>query len=131
MDALPGDWTLEFQSGVPAYKQIVHHVQAAVSRGELREGDRLPTIRALHLALDVNPNTVAKAYRELEAAGVIETTQGRGCFVAPPVSAPKLSPKDKRTKLSELAARFIAEANRQGISFDELLHHLNTRTSHV
>jgi GntR family transcriptional regulator len=127
----PDDWTIEFQSGIPAYKQIMHHVQAAVSQGQLSEGDQLPTIRALHLKLDVNPNTVAKAYRELEASGLIETTQGRGCFVAPAVPTPKLSLKEKRTKLSELVARFVAEANSQGIPFDELLHHLNTRKSHA
>lgn len=127
----PDDWTIEFHSGIPAYKQIVHHIQAAISLGQLGEGDQLPTIRALHLKLDVNPNTVAKAYRELEASGVIETSQGRGCFVAPPTPAPKLSVKDKRAKLSELVARFVAEANSQGIPFDDLLRHLNTRKSHA
>jgi GntR family transcriptional regulator len=131
MDIPPDDWTIEFQSGIPAYKQIIHYIQAAISLGQLSEGDQLPTMRALHLKLNVNPNTVAKAYRELEAAGMIATTQGSGCFVAPAAQAPRLSAKAKQAKLRELVARFVAEARSQGIHVDELLHHINTRKSHA
>jgi len=131
MNQFLDDWAIEFHSGIPAYKQIVNHVQAAISLGRLGEGDQLPTMRALHLKLNVNPNTVAKAYRELEAAGLIATHQGSGCFVAPGTQAPRLSAKEKKAKLRELTARFMVEANSHGIQLDEILQHLNTRKSYV
>ncbi len=124
---MPGDtWTLEFHSGIPVYRQIIHHVQAAVAAGRLAEGDQLPTIRALHEKLGINPNTVAKAYRELQHLGVITAEQGSGCYVAP---APKarvtsLSSKQKQAKLQELCMRFTAEARGHGISFAELVQQL-------
>ncbi len=77
------NWVIEFDSGIPVYKQIIHRISGAVAQGALREGDRLPTIRALHEALNINPNTVAKAYRELELKGMISAERGSGCFVAP------------------------------------------------
>ncbi len=131
MHRLMDDWTVEFHSGIPVYKQIVHHVQTAISLGQLSEGDQLPTIRAVHQKLNVNPNTVAKAYRELETAGLIQTDQGRGCFVAPGARAPKLLAKDKRAKMRELVVRFSAEAKGHGISFEELVQYLAKRESHV
>lgn len=126
MDQIFDGWSIEFHSGVPAYKQIVHQVQAAIALGELQEGEQLPTLRELHLKLKVNPNTVAKAYRELEVAGLIATTRGSGCFVAPTPAPQALSPNDKHMKLRELAARFMGEAKSYGIPFDELVHYLST-----
>ena len=79
MNRLEDSWALECLSGIPVYKQIIHHVQAAVANGRLGEGDQLPTIRALHEKLQVNPNTVAKAYRELQHLGVIAAEHGSGC----------------------------------------------------
>lgn len=119
-------WTLEFHSGIPVYRQIIHHVQAAVAAGRLAEGDQLPTIRALHEKLGVNPNTVAKAYRELQHLGVITAEQGSGCYVAPTAmaKAPTLSSKQKRAKLQDLCTRFTAEARGHGISFAELVQQL-------
>jgi GntR family transcriptional regulator len=131
MDILAEDWVIEFHTGIPVYKQIVHHLQAAISRGQLSPGDQLPTIRALHLKLNVNPNTVAKAYRELEVAGLISATQGSGCFVAPTAQVQQLSAKEKAEKLQELATRFIMEAKSYGIHLDELLQHISGIKSHV
>ena len=126
MNLLEDTWALEFHSGIPVYKQIIHHVQAAVAAGRLAAGDQLPTIRALHEKLNVNPNTVAKAYRELEHLGAISTEHGSGCYVAPGASA---RPADwparaRKTKLGELCARFAAEARSHGFSFDELVEQL-------
>ena len=119
-------WTLEFHSGIPVYRQIIHHVQAAVAAGRLAEGDQLPTIRALHEKLGVNPNTVAKAYRELQHLGVITAEQGSGCYVAPTAmaKATTLSSKQKRARLQDLCTRFTAEARGHGISFAELVQQL-------
>lgn len=126
MDLLHDNWSLEFHSGIPVYKQIMHHVQAAIADGRLREGDQLPTIRALHEKLNVNPNTVAKAYRELQHSAVITAEQGSGCYVAPaaPTQPAELPAREKKAKLRELCARFVAEARSHGISFDELVEQL-------
>jgi GntR family transcriptional regulator len=126
MDLRQERWALEFNSGIPVYKQIMHQVQAAIAAGRLAEGDQLPTIRALHENLGVNPNTVAKAYRELQHLGVITAEQGSGCFVAPPPSAapPMMPTREKKAKVQDLCARFAAEARSHGISFDELVAQL-------
>ena len=126
MNLLQDAWALEFHSGIPVYKQIIHHVQAAVAGGRLAEGDQLPTIRALHERLDVNPNTVAKAYRELEHLGVISTEHGSGCYVAPGATGQSadLPARARKAKLEELCARFAAEARSHGFSFDELVEQL-------
>lgn len=72
---------LNFKSGKPVYLQVVDQVKAAAASGALRPGEPLPSIRPLAELLRVNRNTVAKAYTELEAQGVIETVTGRGCFL--------------------------------------------------
>jgi GntR family transcriptional regulator len=125
-------WSIEVHSGIPAYKQIIHHVQAAVAAGALAEGDQLPTIRALHQRLDVNPNTVARAYRELQALGVITGHQGSGSFVAP---APKKAPMKagaRDAKIEEIAARLAAEARSHQIPLNLILERLqhDPRSSH-
>jgi len=126
MNLLQDTWALEFHSGIPVYKQIIHHVQAAVAAGRLAEGDQLPTIRALHERLNVNPNTVAKAYRELQHMGVVAAEHGSGCYVAPTAQdrAAELPARARKAKLAELCARFAAEARSHGISFDELVEQL-------
>lgn len=129
MNLLRDAWKLEFHSGIPIYKQIMHHVQAAVASGRLVAGDQLPTIRELHAKLEVNPNTVAKAYRELQHLGVLTAEQGSGCFVAPRASAQPvaLPPREKRAKIRELGERFAAEARSHGISFDDIVEYLHVQ----
>ena len=126
MSLLTDQWSLEFHSGIPVYMQIMHHVQAAVADGRLKAGDQLPTIRALREKLDVNPNTVAKAYRELQHLGIITAEHGSGYFVTQTARSrsPTLSSKEKKAKLQELCRRFSAEARGHGISPDELLAQL-------
>jgi GntR family transcriptional regulator len=131
MEPPVGAWKVEFHSGIPVYKQIIHQVQAAITSGQLGEGDQLPTIRALHQQLDVNPNTVAKAYRELAHLGLISAEHGSGCFVTAPPAAPKLSARETKEKAAELGARFAAEARSQGIPLEQIIHQLSTHKSHV
>ncbi len=133
MEPALNTWTVEFHSGIPVYKQIIHLVQAAISSGQFKEGDQLPTIRALHQALGVNPNTVAKAYRELAHLGLVAAEHGSGCFVAAPPVAVKLPARVKKAKLDELSSRLTAEARSHGISVMELIQHLNRKSapSHV
>jgi len=132
MKTVEEHWSIEFHTGIPAYRQIMHHIQAAVASGELQAADQLPTIRALHKKLKVNPNTVAKAYRELEHLGVIAAQQGSGCYIAPG-AAPKPSAKtteSHRAQIQQLCSRFAAEARSHGISFQEIINQLNETPTH-
>jgi GntR family transcriptional regulator len=74
-------FTVDPRSGVPLYLQLIEQVKRAVALGTMEPGEQLPTVKALALDLTINPNTVARAYRELERDRVIETSPGRGSFV--------------------------------------------------
>ena len=78
---MPSAFTVDPRSGVPLYLQLIEQVKRAVALGALSAGEQLPTVKALALDLTINPNTVARVYRELERDGVIETSPGRGSFV--------------------------------------------------
>jgi GntR family transcriptional regulator len=78
---LPAVYTVDPRSGVPLYLQLIEQITRAVALGTLAPGEQLPTVKALALDLTINPNTVARVYRELERDGVIETSPGRGSFV--------------------------------------------------
>jgi GntR family transcriptional regulator len=78
---LPTIFTVDPRSGVPLYLQLIEQIKRAVALGALAPGEQLPTVKALALDLTVNPNTVARVYRELERDGVIDTSPGRGSFV--------------------------------------------------
>jgi GntR family transcriptional regulator len=78
---VPAIFTVDPRSGVPLYLQLIEQVKRAVAVGALAPGEQLPTVKALALDLTVNPNTVARVYRELERDGVIDTSPGRGSFV--------------------------------------------------
>ncbi len=123
-------WSLEFQSGIPAYKQIMHQVQAAIASGALNEGDQLPTIRSLHEKLGVNPNTVARAYRELQTTGVITSQQGSGCYVAPVAKPAPLQERARRAKIRQITARVAAEARSHRIPLNLILNSLQHDFKH-
>src|SRR5712671_6925418 len=76
------DFSLDLHSGVPVYRQLIDQVRTGVASGSLAAGDQLPTVRQLAVDLAINPNTVLRAYRELELGGLLETHQGTGTFVA-------------------------------------------------
>src|SRR5258708_20311686 len=73
---------LDLHSGVPVYRQIIDQVQGGIAAGTLKAGDQLPTVRQVAVDLSINPNTVVRAYRELEIRGVLETQQGTGTFIS-------------------------------------------------
>src|ERR1700729_4568792 len=77
----PIRFRLDPQSGVPAYRQIIDQVQGGLASGSLVSGDQLPTVRQLAVDLAINPNTVLRAYRELELGGLLETHRGTGAFI--------------------------------------------------
>jgi GntR family transcriptional regulator len=106
---------LDSRSGVPIYRQIQDQVRYGVASGLLVVGEQLPTVRALAVELAVNPNTVIKAYTELEREGLLTTEQGSGTFIAPQEAAPL--PEDVRhAKLLSLCSEFLAQAARYGFS---------------
>lgn len=101
-------------SGTPIYRQIVDQVRQAVASGVLRAGERLPSVREMAVDLAVNPNTIAKAYQELERDGVIATPRGKGSFVAD--KPPDLDEAERLQQLAEAADRLVAEAYRLRIA---------------
>ncbi|MCE5230526.1 GntR family transcriptional regulator [bacterium] len=122
------DWTIDFSSGIPVYRQIVNLLFFEIGRGTLREGDRLPTIKELAERLKINPNTVAKAYRELDLKGIIAGRRGDGSFVAALTNGTvRLTRAQKTAKLDELFGRVVAEAKAYGITEREILDHVTER----
>src|SRR2546430_6263835 len=73
---------LDLQSGVPVYRQIIDQVRGGIASGALTAGHQLPTVRQLAVDLSINPNTVVRAYHELELGGLLETHQGTGTFIS-------------------------------------------------
>src|SRR5579862_967821 len=110
---------LDLRSGVPVYRQIIDQVMAGMASGRLTVGDQLPTVRQLAVDLAVNPNTVVRAYRELEIRGVLETQQGTGTFISQ--KKPKRDEVERERQLNQLTADVAARAGQAGFSLDELI----------
>lgn len=110
---------LDFRSNQAIYLQIVEQVRQQIGSGRLRPGDQLPTVRQLATDLRVNFNTVARAYRLLDEAGLISTQHGRGTYVweQPPEAERRLHEK----RLEELTLDFIHQASQQGYAPAEIL----------
>ena len=122
------NWSVDFSSGVHVYKQIINLIYTAIGNGELKEGDKLPTIKELTEQLQVNPNTIAKSYRELEIKGVIASKRGNGSFVsANQQNTVTLTDEEKETRLNNLFSRMIAEAKNEGISENKLMDYILSR----
>jgi GntR family transcriptional regulator len=112
----------------PIYAQLERGLRAAIATGRLTVGDQLPTVRQLAVDLQVNANTVARVYAELEKAGVLETRRGVGSFVsASPQEAHPPHERDRR--LRAFVTRVLADADAAGLSFDELLDEITRRRS--
>jgi len=111
---------LDFRSGQPIYVQIVEQIRTWVAEGALKPGDQLPTVRQLATELRVNFNTVARAYRILDEAGLISTQQGRGTYIWEAPSEETLQ-RIRQQSLQALAKQFINEAARLGATPPEVL----------
>jgi GntR family transcriptional regulator len=112
-------------SGTPIYLQIVNQVKYLVAAGRLAPGEEVSAIRTLAEQLVINPNTVARAYLELERAGVVVKRHGLGTFVAG--SPPSISRSQRQKILGERADALLTEARQLGVEFDELLDLLRAR----
>ena len=117
------DIQVDYHSGIPVYKQVIAAITGAIQTGELAEGDKLPSIRELSARLDINPNTVAKVYRELELTGLIASRAGSGSFVLPQ-EAETLSAAEKNSLLGTLLSDLLQEARKYRISEQEALAYI-------
>jgi GntR family transcriptional regulator len=108
---------LDGSSGVPPYLQLVHQVRQSLLLGYLREGDRLPTVKDVAADLAINPNTVVKAYRQLEHEGLAGGRPGQGTFITA-ASAPAL-PEAQRTLRASLE-EWLRAAEQAGLSDEEV-----------
>ena len=104
---------LSTRSNVPPYVQLVEQVRQALLNGVLRPGDRLPTVKEVVGSLAINPNTVLKAYRDLEREGLVEGRQGVGTFV---LRRPDGPPPNEQAALTRSLSTWIAKAQRAGLS---------------
>src|SRR5882672_8198259 len=102
------EFRLDLHSGVPVYRQIIDQVIGGIAAGALAPGDQLPTVRQMAVDLSVNPNTVIRAYRELEIREVLETQQGTGTFISH--KKVKRDDVERRRQLNQLVSDFVARA---------------------
>ena len=112
-------FTLDPKSGVPYYKQIILQIEMAISDGRFVSGDQLPTVRGLAVDLRINPNTVARAYNELEIRGIVTTQQGTGTFISDKTI--NLTEVERERILAGITREFIAKARSYGFSREELV----------
>lgn len=112
-------------SGMPYYQQVVGQIRLLVASGRLEPGEQLPAVRKLAEQLLINPNTVARAYRELEAEGVVTARRGAGVFVSEGGSP--LSKREKTKRLNERIDGLLAEATQLGFDLDALLRLVEQR----
>jgi GntR family transcriptional regulator len=120
---VPTFLTVDPRDSVPIYAQLERGVRAAIATGRLTPGDQLPTVRQMAVELQVNANTVARVYAELERSGVIETKRGVGSFVtASPAKAHP--PREHERRVRTFVTRVLAEAGAHGLTVDDVLEGL-------
>lgn len=113
---------LDLQTGVPAYRQIIDQVRGALASGALSTGDQLPTVRQLAVDLALNPNTIVRAYKELELGGLLETHQGTGTFISAQQLPQAQAERDRQ--LAQIVSDAVARAGAAGFTIDDLLQQL-------
>ncbi len=113
---------LDLRSGVPAYRQIIDQVMVGIASGLLVPGDQLPTVRQMAVDLCVTPNTVARAYKEMELKGVVDTQQGLGTFIGDKKIPGKQAERNRQ--LDQLVGELLARAGGAGFTVDEVLERL-------
>ena len=118
----PFQFGLDLHSGVPVYRQIIDQVAGGIAAAALAGGDQLPTVRQLAVDLAINPNTVIRAYRELEIRGVLETQQGTGTFISH--QKVERDTAERQRRLSQLVGELAARAGSEGFTVEELIEQL-------
>jgi len=116
-------FALDLHTGVPVYRQLIDQVHSGVASGSLTAGDQLPTVRQLAVDLAINPNTVMRAYRELELGGLLETHQGTGTFISD--KKPEKKTAERERQLGQMANEFAARAGAAGFTLEEVIDRLH------
>jgi GntR family transcriptional regulator len=116
---------LDLKSGVPFYRQIIDQVKSAIVTGAIAPGDRLPTVRQMAVDLSINPNTVSRAYMELELTGLVDTQMGSGTFIS--YKKVNRDEMERRRILDQICQEFLSQAFSHGFSLDDLLDNLKQR----
>jgi GntR family transcriptional regulator len=128
-DQIPITFTLDSKSGIPYYKQIILQVEMAIADGRLSKGARLPTVRSLAVDLSINPNTVARAYNEMEIRDIVVTQQGSGTFISEKQIT--IDAIEREPILTEITRSFITKAASYGFTLEELLDHIRDLGSDI
>ena len=112
------NFSLDTSNGAPIYRQIIQQIEYAILSGRMKPGDRLPTIRTLAVDLKTNPNTIAKAYNELEIRGILATQVGSGTYISD--KKPVLEDDSLNRKIKEVIGKFINEMRDLGVDKREI-----------
>ncbi len=117
------NFSLDPENGVPIYRQIIQQIEYAVLSERMKPGDKLPTIRSLAVKLKTNPNTIAKAYSELEIRGILETQVGSGTYISD--KKPVIEDDSLERKIGEVLTRFMQEMRGLGVDKRKLTKLIN------
>lgn len=123
------EFSLDPKSGVPYYKQIILQVEMAIADGRLTKGEQLPTVRSLAVDLRINPNTVGRAYNELEIRGIVMTQQGTGTFISG--KEIELDQVERERILSGITKTFVSKASSYGFTLDEIIEYFHEMKSEL
>jgi len=121
------EFKLDLKSGVPFYRQIVDQIRYGIASERLLPGQQLPTVRELAVQLEINPNTVRKAYSELEILGVLDTQQGTGTFVSN--QEVEIADAEKSRMVRQICDELVARGQQYNITLKEIIDHLQRRFS--
>jgi GntR family transcriptional regulator len=116
------EFSLDEKSGIPYYKQIILQVEMAIADGRLSKGSQLPTVRSLAVELSINPNTVARAYSEMEIREIVYTQQGSGTFISEKEIT--IDAIERERILTEITRSYITKASSYGITLEEIIRHI-------
>ena len=116
---------IDTKSGVPYYRQIIEQIKFSIARGALKAGEQLPTVRQLAVDLSLNPNTVVRAYRELEIERILDTQQGSGTFVGH--KRPEIDRLERERMLNQIVTELLARASSYGFTVKDVLLGLRQR----
>ena len=116
---------LDVKSGVPFHRQIVDQIRYGIASGRLLPGEQLPTVRELAVQLEINPNTVRKAYSELEILGILDTQQGTGTFVSN--QGVEIGEVEKERMLKQICDELVARGHQYSLTLGDIVGHLHGR----